>query len=212
MFAYTCAEELGGLFHVGTLDIANKSNQSHEWNGLSVSNCPHAWRQICGCTGTTWELIPKGQDRFLLFHDLDDDDLAQIRTWAIEEGYFDADVEYRVYWYDNEYEEERYFTFSGDEYDNAIFEYEAKLEEEYDGVRFEERSNGLAPTDHLLLVSLVKIDPSMSLDIAVMLYAEEELETDGVWWDDNYDPYALSAPRGVIFNTRLDNFEAVETD
>ena len=37
-------------------------------------------------------------------------------------------------------------------------------------------------------------------------------QTDGVWWDDNYDPYALSAPRGVIFNTRLDNFEAVEND
>ena len=45
-----------------------------------------------------------------------------------------------------------------------------------------------------------------------MLYAEEELEADGMWWEERFDPCALSAPRGVIFNSHLDDFEAVEVE
>ena len=37
---------IGDLYHVGTMDITRKSKFSHEWNGLSVSNCPDEWCQI----------------------------------------------------------------------------------------------------------------------------------------------------------------------
>ena len=212
MFSYTNADEVDGLYHVGTLNIANKSDQSHEWNGLSVSNCPDAWRQICGCCGTTWRLIPDHSDRFLLYHDLDENDMDTIKNWAINTGYFEQDMEYRVWWHDDEYDEDRYFVFSRDEYDDARDEYEFKLEEEYDGVRFEELENGLKATSQIEAMSLVKIEPAMYSDIAVLLYAEEKLGCDGVWWEDRYEPYALSAPRGVIFNSKVSGFEAVDAN
>ena len=211
MFAYTNADEIGGLYHVGTLDISLKSTQSHEWNGLSVSNCPEAWKRICGCAGITWKMSPVGQDFFLLFHDLEDGDFEEIRAWAIQHGYFESDKEYRVHWYDEEYEEDRYFVFTGDEEQLAQDEYEEKLAEEYEGVLFEELDNGLKATPRLMELSLVNIEPAMHLDIAVMLYAEEVLGADGIWWEDRYDPYALSAPRGVIFNSHMSNFTSEST-
>ena len=212
MFSYVTAEELEGLFHVGTLDIAKKSNQSLEWNGLSVSNCPDAWRRICGCSGTLWQLIPKEDSCFLLFHELDDFDHMRIEDWACEAGWFERDMTYRVSYWDEEYEEERFFLFASEEREMAYGEYQFKLEEGCDGVEIEECPYGLRATRLLEDASMVKIDVSMFGDIAVMLYAEEVLDADGLWWDDRFDPYALSAPRGVIFNSRIGRFEALACD
>lgn len=212
MFSYTTSNELGGIFHVGTLDISQKSNQSLEWNGLSVSNCPNTWKRICGCAGQTWQLIPNSSDSFLLYHDLDKDDLSEIKQWAINAGYFTNAIEYRVYYYDDELEEERYFSFAQNEEQQAREEYEWRTEEDSNATRFEIIEDGLFPTDKLMQRSLVNVDVSMYLDIAVQLYAEEVLEINGIWWEDEFNPYALSAPRGVIFNSHLEYFDAIPID
>ena len=209
MISYYSADELAPIQHVGTLDIARKSNSSLEWNGLSVSNCPEAWRQICGCTGETWTPVPKVEATFLDRYALDADDLVEIREWAVNAGYFEYEKQYKVSWYDEEWEDTRYFLFAEDEEKEALTEYEFKLDDEYEGVAFEIIEGMLKPTDALFAMSLVKVDVSMADDIAIMLYAEHQLGCDGVWFDEIYDPYALSAPRGVIFNSRIDDFDAV---
>ena len=209
MFSYYSSEDLDPIQHVGILDISQKSDSSLEWNGLSISNCPEAWKQICGCHGDTWTLVPQTNVRFLDRYALDDDDMIEIRRWAVDAGYFEYERQYKVSWYDYEYEEIRYFLFGEDEEQEARDEYEFKLEEECDGIDFEVIEGMIRPTNRLLSISLVKVDTSMADDIAIMLYAEEELGYDGVWFEERYDPYALSAPRGVIFNSCIDNFEAI---
>lgn len=39
-----------------------------------------------------------------------------------------------------------------------------------------------------------------------LLYIEKCTDYDGVYWDDMFDILGLSAPIGVIFNSRVHNF------
>ena len=213
MILFLSLDDIGDIYHVGTMDINLKSSQSHEWNGLSISNCPQAWKEISGCYGTTWKLVPNEiEASFLSFYDLDENDISMIKNWSLESGYFASSIEYRVYWYDEEYEEEHWFVFEESEKQEALDEYECRIAEEYEGVRFEEYSDGLTPTEQLMNMSLTDVPVALYTDIAVMLYAEEVLECDGVWWEERFDPLGLSAPRGVIFNSHLSRFKPQKDD
>jgi hypothetical protein len=45
-------------------------------------------------------------------------------------------------------------------------------------------------------------------DFAIVEAAERTTDLDGAWWDDDLDVHRLTAPRGVIFQSALDQWEA----
>ena len=46
-------------------------------------------------------------------------------------------------------------------------------------------------------------------DIITEIYAEQVLDYDGIYWDEILDVASYSAPRGVIFNSKLPSFDVV---
>ena len=44
---------------------------------------------------------------------------------------------------------------------------------------------------------------ALGMDYAATAYAEDVLDLDGVWWNDELDVSAYSAPRGVIFASKM---------
>jgi hypothetical protein len=61
----------------------------------------------------------------------------------------------------------------------------------------------------------VKLDPigDFAAQMAMLYVTEDtQLDVDGAWWNEDLDVYKLSAPRGVIFRSRLGAWCADEVD
>jgi len=50
------------------------------------------------------------------------------------------------------------------------------------------------------------IDPSLAEELATLVFAEDVVGLDGVWWEDDYNLSALSCPRGIISLAALPSF------
>lgn len=189
---------IGDIFHVGTMDISQKSKFSHEWNGLSVSNCPDAWRRITeGFTHGDCFKISKPDMQLLDFYALTRNEKDTIETWALEQGFIQRGTLFKAITFD-ENDEECYSLYTN--YDDALAEVD--YDEEY-----VETFDGILPTELLENISLVKIDLLALPSIIAELYADRVLGYDGVYWDEELDVLDYSAPRGVIFNDKISSFE-----
>lgn len=190
-------KEIGSLYHVGTMDISQKSTYSLEGNGLSVSNCPEAWKRITeGNThGDTYRLS-KPNMKLLDFYSMKENEKELIKDWAVKEGYVVPGALYK-YVFGDEEGNECYSLF--DTYEEALYEADGD-------VICVEAVDGLLPTDKLKNESMVKVDFLNVMDFVTSFYAEKALGYDGVYWDEALDEAAYSAPRGVIFNSKLDSF------
>ena len=192
--------QVGDIFHVGTMDISKKTAFSLEGNGLSVSNCPDSWRRITeGFTHGDLFRLRKHDMKLLDFYSLTPDEKDAIQRWAIDEGYVRPGDLYQCISYDED----------GLEYHSLHESYEeAFCEADEDEVRVVQCA-GLLPTDKLLSYSLVKVDLLNIPDIITELYAAHVLDYDGIYWDEELNECAYSAPRGVIFNSKLSSFETI---
>ena len=130
--------------------------------------------------------------------------------WAVEQGYLERGRVYVVTVPDEEEGGSLVFRFL----DEAEAEEEARgyLEVDLDGDELEaavtkavRRTAGYVPTARLAGRMRHERDVPLALvvDLAVVAYAEDVLDVDGVWWEDTYDPARYSAPRGVLFARRL---------
>jgi len=194
------------VFHIGTLSPADKGTMSYEGSGLSVSVDPSAWQHITPLGGRVWRLS-RGGGRFADFHEIRHDADLVARVWAHAEsqGYVTRETVYYVHWLDGEDEEETY----------DLFLDQAEAQEYHDGLEDDERSPRLQakgddyiPTPSMGERAQYKGDTlSMRLDFAISFWIEDTQPTlDGVWYEDDYDPYAYSCPRGVIFRAHLDRW------
>ena len=192
--------KIGDIYHVGTMDITKKSNFSLEGNGLSISTWPDEWRKITGGTinGACFKL-EKYEAIFLDFHELNDKDKLIITNLAIEQGYIQESTLYK-YHFQDECDEDVYFVF--ETHAEALLE-ACDLDEPDEAI---EPYVGIKPTEKLIKDTLVKIDLANCFDLITAIYAEKVLKLDGIWWNDVLDVYSYSAPRGVIFNSRLREF------
>jgi 8-oxo-dGTP pyrophosphatase MutT (NUDIX family)/GNAT superfamily N-acetyltransferase len=193
------------LWHVGDMNPKSKQPGSLEGSGLSVSVHPEDWMNIAEIGGDTWELT-KPSNRFLNFHRLSKPQRKQLAAWGIQNGYLtEVANAYRWVYWDSEAEEERYMEFPTQE------EAEAEMEGMGEGGKVVPvKSIAYAGTDKLKQRTN---NPSgdqtaVAFDLLVTVYAEEQLDCDGVWWEDTYDPANLSAPRGVIFPSKLKSWKA----
>jgi RNA:NAD 2'-phosphotransferase (TPT1/KptA family)/8-oxo-dGTP pyrophosphatase MutT (NUDIX family)/ribosomal protein L32 len=189
------------LWHVGTMNPKDKRDDSYEGAGLSVSVNPEEWQMIAKIGGDLWELTKPG-NKFVNFHRLSKPQRKQIADWGIKNGYAQPANLWRHTWYDDEIDDERYSDYATKE------EAEAELGGYGEGEKVEPVKGGLTATPKLSQKSKRgKIDPLEVLDLLVTAYAEDELDCDGVWWADDLDPDNLSAPRGVIFPTKLSSWK-----
>lgn len=188
---------IGNLYHVGTMDITKKSKLSHEGNGLSVSNCPDAWRRITkGLThGKTFMLRKRGM-KLLDFYMLTAEEKAEIQRWAVSNGYVEKATLYKSVTWD-EFGEEFFSLYES--YEEALTEADGE-EERVQPV------DGLLPTQKMKDTSMVHIELMQVRDFITALYTEQVLDYDGIYWDELLDEGVYSAPRGVIFNSKLPSF------
>ena len=188
------------LWHVGTMDPGDKQPGSLEGSGLSVSVDPDEWEDIARIAGDRWELTKPG-NKFLNFHRLSRQQREEIADWGVRNGYVTrVATGWRWYFTDAEGGRERYMEF----------ETEQAAREEMDGqgegeVRPAKGATSLKGTEKLKrrTNNPSADDLVIAFDMLVTVYADDELDCDGVWWQDTHDPSSLSAPRGVIFADRL---------
>ncbi len=181
------------VYHVGYMDIRKKNKYSHEGTGLSVSTCPAAWCKISETTGGPTNTLRKKDGRFLVATSLSKKNREEIIAWGERNGYVKKTTVYQA-WSCDEY---------GDDYFLPCLSYNEALEEACDDPDSVKVVKDIIPTEKMNKVVGWKIDISSTFDLLVTLYAEAETDYDGVWWNEILDVVAYSAPRGVIFNSRL---------
>ncbi len=193
--------KLDQVYHVGELDRTAKRKGSYEGDGLSVSLHPEEWGRIAKVAGTLYSLYKPGGE-FLDIHELTDEQKRVVRRYGIEKGYAKEGTVYRVN-FDDEYGDGNYMLFDNPEeaqeeadmYETEVVEVESALaSSELTARMFQGDATDPSQVDHFLAV----------------VYAEDVLDLDGVWWEDVLDEMALSAPRGTIFNGKLPEWSVVK--
>lgn len=206
---------LSTLYHVGTTDIKNKGKDSYEGNGLSVSICPTAWCKIAKIySSDVWE-FKKPNIKLLDYHSVGSDTFDKIAIWGVKNGYLEEVYGKYVYEYFDE-ELGRNTAVLCDDFKSALEE--ACIDSQYESYEDYLLSKDsdyydiypyktYKATEKLKSKSLIDIsEGDMSKEQNLLIYLEENTEYDGVYWDDNLDVLGLSAPRGVIFNSKIDTF------
>lgn len=185
------------LYHIGTLNPKDKGKGSQEGSGLSVTTHPYEWKRIYNrISGQLYE-CHKPQHLFLNAHALTDKHIDTINAWGVKNGWIEPTDYYKAYQYDSELDDTVYSIHPT--YDDA----EAEIYEIDDDNYVEHEPNGFVMTERMQETCLSYHRMHEPTDLLFTLFAEYELNIDGVWWDDILDVYAYSAPRGVIVPKRL---------
>lgn len=192
-FHLACFDE---VFHVGSLDLADRSKSSYEGDGLSVSVHPEDWSAIARIGGATWVLRKPEQAQFCFasYHNLNETDRDLLRAWALVRGWVEQRTVYRVSWEDEDYLDTVYTEFDTEA--QARDEAESRHDEDGTDTHLSPvlvwRPTATFPEGRLSR----DCDPT---DVLLAVYVRETRpDLDGVWWDDDYEPDRLSAPRGVL--------------
>lgn len=191
------------VFHVGTLDIKNRSSYSAEGEGLSVSVTPHEWCKIArGHLGSQFYSVHNENASFALF---DEQHIPMLIDWAISKKYITSS-EIVVYpYYDDEYETHCEDAFSS--FESAQNEVD---ESEWDCLK---AKTIYKPTDYfraLFKTIDVKNDPFH--EIFAQYLIEYRPDVCGIWFNSILDPMRLTAPAGLIFDHKVKhwNITAIE--
>jgi hypothetical protein len=185
------------LVHVGTLRAQDKGvrGASREGNGLSVSQCPEAWVRIARLGGLPWWRLERPGHAFLDAHALTRSQRRAIAAWGVAQGWVAWRMLWRLRWYDEELDG----TVQSLHDSRAAACEEAFDDEDADIARV--RTLVAQPALAARMGQTVTSGQAEALLHAV--YAEDVLVLDGVFWNDVLDAGALSAPRAVIFRSRL---------
>lgn len=206
-------------FHVGDLSKKVKRN-SYEGSGLSISTVPNSWIKIARLSGELFELN-KPDGRFLDVLALSLSSRRTVFEWAIVNKYLSTkelwvydyfDDEYRSF-YQMEFEslEELLRAVELDELDEEertrLFSPPSKMKRErkQSSIFGVERYQA---TEKLLLVEEWEgvCTSSTAEDFAISRYTDEVLQMDGLYWDERHDEARMCAPRAVIFQSRLEEW------
>lgn len=204
-------------YHVGDLSKMEKRN-SYEGAGLSISQVPDSWRRIARIGGHTYKLEKKGA-KFLEMLSLSIPVRKNIFLWAVEQGYLDEKEIWVHRYYDDEYQNVYEMEFDSREELNIEVDWDELEEDEQETLVNPTRDGGVLygifqmkrfnATEKLLEKECWKGScmSSQSEDFAIMRYADEVLNLNGVHWDEEHDVMRLSAPRAVIFQSQFKNWK-----
>ena len=190
-------KRINKVYHVGDINITNKSTSSYEGSGLSVSLHPEEWQRIARMSSDEVHVLTKQNGTFADAHKITPEQKNEIIVWGVENEYVIQGETYRVYFMDD----------NGDE---AYMEFPTREEADYEADGENEvrvNSGGIKPTDKLKQeTKQSRIEPSQTFDLLLTIFLENNTNYDGVWWDDMLDVSSLSAPRGVIFNKKINDW------
>ncbi|CDK38057.1 hypothetical protein [Halorubrum sp. AJ67] len=196
------------VYHVGNLDEERAvPYTSQEGGELSISVHPDVWEGIIRGDGTathetlhTYELS-NGEAEFYYV-----DPTAELeaeRAWCIDAGYITEVTGYRVSFTD-ENGDERYLKVKdeGTAQEEAASRQSRYTEEPIltlaaKGVNYWSKAFRQAP-EHASPVLIEGLLP---------IWYASHLDVDGVWWAEQLAPEKRSAPRGCIFQNRLDRWD-----
>ena len=195
-------KKISKVFHVGEMDIKNKSKFSLEGSGLSVSINPDEWRKIAQLGDRELYLLTNTNGVFVDGNKLNKQQKNNVISWGLENDYISQKETYKVCWYDDEMEDDVCMEFPT--YDEA----KEEAGDEEDGKTIEVNKSGVLPTSKLISSSMQgRIEPSQTFDLLLTIFVEKTTNYDGIWWNDKLDVMKYSAPRGVIFNSKLNNWK-----
>lgn len=204
------SNEIKKLYHAGTFNIANKSKNSSDGNGLSVSICPNSWIKMARIkSDILWEFY-KEDIKMLDYYSLSEDDFKVATIWGVEQGYL---IEKELFKIINNSNTEKQSTFNCfEDLKNEIKlneEYESYEEydlfREYEDLTINKEIKYIA-TEKLKKLSLVSIDDSNIIQINLLLFLEFNSDLDGIYYNDKLNIYKDSAPKGIIFNSKINSF------
>jgi len=214
--------ELPRVLHIGTLDPAdrggNAGTTSFEGHCLSVSLCPHAWREIAELGEDGLHEMTNGDGLFvdLLAVARDPEMLEAVLGWARSEGLVEDATAWRAWTLDTE--EEVWRSALCDTLEEARME--ADRDEEHEAPEDELEGPDGRPAIEAVTIprSTARLEAMTGMngrfhkdatEAAIMAWAMEEAPTllgrpvDGVWWRLRHDPDSLVAPCGGIFPERV---------
>ena len=192
-------------FHVGNMTKKVKKS-SFEGSGLSISQHPKEWSRIARLSGDLYT-VHKENPLLLDFHKLSKRDKTNIFEWGVERGYLVKGFKW-VFTYIDE-DDEMYREFLSYEdwlmdrgYDEEDAEDQEDLNEDKESL---EKVKAFLGTTKLFEAECWDREhsPSMAETFCILRYADEMLGVDGVFWNDILDVYRYSAPRAVIFQSKL---------
>jgi len=192
------------VFHVGSLDMNKKSDFSLEGSGLSISVNPDEWSKIARLGGELHTLV-KTNGVFVNAYKLNKSQKQNIIKWGLENGLVNQKETYQVCWYDDEMEDDVCMEF------NNIDDAKSEAGNEDEGRTIKIKKSGLLPTNKLnSQTKQTKIEPSQTFDLLLSVYVDETTDYDGIWWSDTLDISKYSAPRGVIFNDKVNTWKVTK--
>lgn len=200
------------VWHIGDLTqlCAKRTgeNGSHEGPGLPVSECPVAWNIIAGSAGMLWRLSRHDGEfgRFVDYYALIDTQRDAYRKEALQQRLVKQVTKWRINFVDED-GEPMFNDFSSRE--------DAEKEIDGEDTNNIEKVEGYVATPKLdklwqrfFTRSLVECDPKTDHgQLAILALLMDEELYDGVWWYEDYNPEGDSAPRGVIFPTRIKDWK-----
>ena len=200
------------VWHIGNLKKLRPKRTgrsgSHEGPGMSVSECPEAWRSIAGINGPLWRLSRTDGElgRFVDFHALTKAQLDDYVATAVRRRLIRRSKGWRIELIDEE-GHGRWVVFANrHDAEHQLGDCDDGMIEEV--VAYEATAKLDTWWRQYFTRSLAKCSPRAAHEeLATLKLMMDEGRYDGVWWYDKYDPDGLSAPRGVIFPTRLAEWE-----
>lgn len=211
------SKEVKELYHVGSMDIADKHQFSLDGNGLSVSTCPHSWINLAQISSNTiWRLYKK-DIQMLDYYSLTENELEVSNHWGIEEGYLTKCRFFKTIKFDTEINDEVELIY--DSFEEACSE--SYLDEKYDSyeeyVNYQEYESSRIeelilyfPTDKFKKISMVHVDETNAQWINLLIFLEKNTDLDGIYWNDILNESEHILPKGIIFNSKINNFSREE--
>lgn len=194
------------VFHVGTLNPADKRPTSYEGDGVSVSVHPDAWRRIARLGDAPLHRLSHPQGCFLDVYAFQviGSWMELMWQWNLAQGF----VERGSYWTVSTPDYESGLDAITKWRDQASAEAEASM---HDEVRVAE-VDGYLPTAAMnTRMWCWSVPLAFTLDFALLLWAEACLpHVHGLWWNDTLHVAQFSAPRGVIFPSRIGEWQRTQ--
>ena len=194
-------------YHVG--DMTRKEQRtSFEGTGLSISPNPNAWTRIAKLGGGTCYTVTKKHPTLLDIHALTRVERQTMLNWAVDAKYLERATIWR---YREGVDDDETVTFEFTSHEDWLDHIGCEPGEE-------ERNNLRLVGGYIGTPALFKAEgwhgdnpPALAETFAILRYVDEVLEWDGVYWRDRLDVTRLSAPRAVLFQSRLPEWHIAPT-
>ncbi len=191
------------LWHRGFLGAPRvaKPNSSYEGQLLSCAHdeeVSEAWEGIAELGGTElWHLTKDGDYRLVDFHSLGTMRRAALLQRAQQLGLITPGTAFKASWFDEDDEGRRFFIFPSR--GEAVAERQEDVQFRITPIRVNYATKKLVAYWNARHKEK-EIDLTMVDEAAITCVIDAEFtELDGIFWDDKFDPEALSAPRVGLF-------------